>query len=127
MRDVELKYDIIEKQAYALIQALKSFRMYVLDSPITSYVPNSAVKIVLTELDTDGKRGRWITKILEFVLIIKTTKLVKGQGLAKLLAESNCKVLGINSILEIQGKYTQEDSVLAEVENPHCTRTFSSS
>jgi len=55
MRDVELKYDIIEKQAYALIQALKSFRMYVLHSPIIAYVPNSVVKIVLIQPDTDGK------------------------------------------------------------------------
>jgi len=118
MRDVELKYDIIEKQVYALIQALKSFRMYVLHSPITAYVPNSAVKIVLLQPNTDGKRGRWITQILEFDLTIKTTKLVKGQGLAKLLAESNCKVLGINYVLEIQGKNTQEPSVLAKGENP---------
>lgn len=36
MIDVELKYGIIEKQAYALIQDLKSFRMYVLHSPITA-------------------------------------------------------------------------------------------
>lgn len=78
MRDVDLKYEIIEKQVYALIQALKSLRMYVLHSPITTYVPNSAVKIVLTQLDIDGKRGRWITQILEYDLTIKTTKLVKG-------------------------------------------------
>jgi len=58
MRYVKLKYDIIEKQAYALIQPLKSFRMYVLHSPITAYVPNSAVKIILTQPDIDGKRGR---------------------------------------------------------------------
>ena len=67
MRDVELKYDIIEKQAYALIQALKLFRMYVLHSPITAYVPNNVVKIVLTQLDIDGKRGRWITQIWSLI------------------------------------------------------------
>jgi hypothetical protein len=43
----------------------------------------------------DGKRGKWIAKILEFDLEINPTKLIKGQGLAKLLAESNCKALGI--------------------------------
>jgi len=63
--------------------------MYVLHSPITGYVLNGAIKIVLTQPDTDGKRGRWITQILEFDLTIKTTKLVKGQGLPKLLVESN--------------------------------------
>jgi hypothetical protein len=30
LRDAEVKYDIIEKQAYALVKALKAFRVYVL-------------------------------------------------------------------------------------------------
>jgi hypothetical protein len=30
LRDVELKYDILEKYAYALVKALKSFKVYVL-------------------------------------------------------------------------------------------------
>ena len=124
MRDVELKYNIIEKKAYGLIQALKSFRMYVLHSPITAYVPNSAVKIVLTQRDTDGKRGRWITQILEFDLTIKTTKLVKGQGLAKILTESNCKVLGINSILEIQGENPQEPLPSDQINPLHIDEKF---
>jgi hypothetical protein len=47
LRDSELKYDIIEKQAYALVKALKSFRVYVLQSKITAYVPSSAVKEIL--------------------------------------------------------------------------------
>lgn len=46
MRDAKLRYDIIEKQAYALIQALKAFRTYVLHSHITTYVPNHALKTV---------------------------------------------------------------------------------
>lgn len=96
---------------------MKSFMMYVLHSPITAYVPNNVVKIILTQSDADGKRVRWITQILEFDLTIKTTKLVKGQGLAKLLAKSNCKVLRINSVLEIQGKYLQEASQTSDKKN----------
>jgi len=119
MRDAELKYDIIEKKYYALIQALKALRTYVLHSHITTYVLNHAVKIVLTQPDTDGRRGRWIAKILEFDLEIKTTKLVKGQGLAKSLGESNCKVLGINFIYELSyEKNTQEPSLNVKGENP---------
>ena len=33
---------------------------------------------------------------MKFDLEMKPTKLVKGQGLARLLAESNCKALGVN-------------------------------
>jgi hypothetical protein len=56
------------------------------------------VKDIFIHLDMDGKRSKWITKILEFDLEIKPTKLVKGKGLAKLLIESNCKDFGVKFI-----------------------------
>ena len=86
LRDSELKYSILEKQAYALVKALKFFRIYVLHSKVVSFVPNAAVKDVLTQPDSEGKRGKWIAKIMEYDVEIRPTKLVKGQGLAKLLA-----------------------------------------
>ena len=48
LRDGELKYDIMEKQAYALVKALNEFRIYILHSHITAYVPGSVVKSILT-------------------------------------------------------------------------------
>jgi hypothetical protein len=36
--------------------------------------------------DIDGKRSKWIAKLIEFDIEIKPIKLVKVQGLAKLLA-----------------------------------------
>lgn len=89
LRDAELKHDILEKQAYALVKALNSFRMYVLQSEITTFVPTTAVKEILVQGDNEGKRGRWIAKIQEYELEIKPTKLIKGKGLAKILSESN--------------------------------------
>jgi hypothetical protein len=88
----------MEKQAYALVKALKAFRIYVLHSKVIAYVPSASVKDILIQPDMDGKRGKWIAKILEFDLEIKPTNLIKGRGLAKLLAESNCKALGISCI-----------------------------
>jgi hypothetical protein len=76
------------------VKALKAFRVYVLHSKVTAYVPSASVKDILVHPNIDGRRGKWIAKILEFDLEIKPTKLVKGQGLAKLLAESNCRALG---------------------------------
>ena len=43
LRDGELKYDIMEKQAYALIKSLKYFRVYILNSHIIAHLPNDAV------------------------------------------------------------------------------------
>jgi ribonuclease HI len=103
LRDAELKYNIMEKQAYAMVKALKAFRTYVLHSKIIAYVPTSAVKDILVQADSDGKRGRWLAKIQEFDLEVKPTKLVKGQGLARLLAESNFRALGMNNAQEEEG------------------------
>jgi hypothetical protein len=122
LRDAEVWYEIMEKQAYALVKALKAFRVYVLHSRVTAYVPSASVKDILIQPDIDGRRGKWIAKILEFDLEIKPTKLIKGQGLAKLLAESNCKALGISFInacsenqqAESSNKSSQGDLSLAE-------------
>jgi hypothetical protein len=103
LRDAELRYDIIEKQAYAMVKALKAFRTYVLHSKVIAYVPTSSVKDILVQPDSDGKRGRWLAKIQEFDLEVKPTKLVKGQGMAKLLAESNFRALGINNLEGYEG------------------------
>jgi hypothetical protein len=51
----------------------------------------------LVQPNNDGRRGRWLEKIQEFDLEFKPTKLVKGQGLARLLAESNLRSLEINN------------------------------
>jgi hypothetical protein len=70
-----LKYEILEKKAYALVKALKAFRVYVLQSSITSYVPSSSVKEILVQPDSEGKRGKWIVKLLEYDLHIKPTRI----------------------------------------------------
>ena len=51
LRDGELKYDIMKKQAYALVKALKDFRVYILHSHIIAHVPTATVKGILTQPD----------------------------------------------------------------------------
>ena len=87
----------MENQAFSLVKTLKYFRVYILHSHIIAFVPNSVVKNILTQ-DPDGKRGKWIVVILEYDLEIKPTKLIKGQGLARLMAESNFEALDINML-----------------------------
>jgi hypothetical protein len=47
LRDAEVSYEIMEKRAYALVKALKDFRVYVLHSRVTAYVPSASVKDIL--------------------------------------------------------------------------------
>jgi hypothetical protein len=107
---LDLKYDIMEKQDFTLVKALKYFRIYVLDSKVISYVPSNAIKDILTQPCIDGKRIKWIAKFLEYDLDIKPTKLVKGQGLDKILANSNCKFFGVDYICRNLGNSHPQDN-----------------
>lgn len=90
LRDASLKYNMMEKQAFALVKAIKDFRVYILYSHVIAYVPNAVVKDILTQDGIEGKRGKLIATILEYDIEIKPTKLIKGQGLAQLMTETNC-------------------------------------
>ena len=61
--DAPLKYNVVEKEAYALVKALKDFRVYTMHSHIIAYMPIIVVKDILSQ-DPDGKRGKWIAVIL---------------------------------------------------------------
>jgi len=88
----------MEKQAYALVKAIKDFRIYILYSHVIAYVPNAIVKDILTQEGIEGKRGKWIASILEYDIEVKPTKLIKGQGLAKLMSETNFQAQDINKL-----------------------------
>jgi len=54
LRDVELKYSVMEKKAYAMVQSLKYFWVYIINFHIIAYVPNVVVKDILTHLDVEA-------------------------------------------------------------------------
>ena len=50
----------------------------------------------MTQEEPDGRRAKWIATLLEYDIEIRPKKLVKGQDLGKLMAESNHEAFGIN-------------------------------
>lgn len=88
----------MEKEPYALVKAVKSFRPYLVSAQIVAYVPHAIVKDILSQSEVTGKRCRWINKIQEFDLEIKNTKLVRGLGLAKIMTESNLLNVEVNNV-----------------------------
>jgi hypothetical protein len=74
-----------------------------------AYVPSSSVKEIFVQPDSEGKRGKWIFKLLEYDLHINPTKLVKELDLAKLLFDSNCKAL------ELHHTFNQSDALMMQV------------
>ena len=113
IRHAALKYNIIEKQALELVKALKDFQVYIIHSHVIAYVPSVVVKDVLTQNDPEGRCGKWIDAMLEYGLEIKPTKMIKGQGLKRLMVDSNLHALDINFIAALSEK--KEAETLPEV------------
>lgn len=102
----ELKYSLMEKQVFAVVKAVKQFRYYILHSHAIVYVPHSTVKSILTQQDIGmNNRASWVSKIQEFNLDIKPTKLVRGQGLCKLIAESKNEELPLVLFVGLQDSW----------------------
>ena len=101
-----------------MIKAIKGFRIYILHSHVIAFVPNTVVKDILTQDDLDGKRGKSIANLLEYDIEIRPTKLVKGKGLAKLMAHSNFDCLDMNFIAEIL-ELSDEDEGLILIEEKY--------
>lgn len=111
----------MEKEAYAFVQAIKDFRVFILHSHVIAYVPNNVVKDILTQPEPDGKRGTWIVILLEYDMEVKPTKLVKGLCLARLMEESDCDVLGLNFMLDdigAEGIVTPEEIKIFFLSSP---------
>lgn len=67
LRDASLKYNIIEKHEFELVKALKDFKVYIFHSHIIAFVPSAVVKDILTQTNLDGRRGKWISTIPEWI------------------------------------------------------------
>lgn len=100
----------MEKQAYALVKATKTFKPYFVGAKVIAYVPHAVMKYVFVQIEMIGKRCRWINRIQEFNMEIQITKLVRGQGQAKLMAEANIQA---NQICNVGN----EDGIVASIEH----------
>lgn len=68
---------------------------------------------MLTQNDPEGRRGKWIAAMLKYDLEIRTKNLIRGQGLAKLMEDSNLHSLDVNFIVALSEE--QDVETLLEV------------
>ena len=72
-----------------MVKGVKAFRCYLMGATVIAFVPTAVVKDIFSQQEIFGRRCRWINRIQEFNINIHITKLVRGQGLTKLMTEDN--------------------------------------
>jgi hypothetical protein len=77
-----------------LVKAIAHFRTYILSTHIISYVPHSPVKMLLNQQFREGRWENWLAKLQEYDMEIKPLKVIKGQGLCKMMI--GIEVVNIN-------------------------------
>jgi hypothetical protein len=78
-----------KKQSYTLVNSLKHFQTYVGYNKIKDFVPYPVVKEILSQQDCLGSRGKWVSQIQQYDLEINPTKMIKGQGIEKMMTKIN--------------------------------------
>ena len=89
LQGVELKYPAIDKQVFAVFKVVKNLCSYLLRSHTKIIVPHSVVRELLIQKEPRDRRRNGLTTLQEYDLEIKPTKLLKGQGLCKLVVEAH--------------------------------------
>jgi hypothetical protein len=85
LHDYELKYSDIEKQYFSLVKVVAHFRTYILSAHVIAYVSHPLVKMFLNQQFREGRWKNWLAKLQEYDMEIKPLKVVRGQGLCKLM------------------------------------------
>lgn len=65
-----------------------------------------------------------IAKFIEFNIEVKPTKPVKGQGLAKLMANENCSLLDINCVGSNSGGDRTEEEIVEREQNQSLAKSL---
>ena len=88
LQGAELNYPAVDKQAYVVFKAVKQFRPYILKNRTKVIVPHPTNRNPFVQKELGERRGNWVTALQEYDLEFKSATIVKGQGLCKLMAES---------------------------------------
>ncbi|KAH9331376.1 hypothetical protein KI387_003484, partial [Taxus chinensis] len=75
LEDYEVRYSFIEKHVLAVIRILKKFKHLVSNNKVQLLVSHAGVKEFLLNKDLNEKREGWITRLMEYEIEIKVTKL----------------------------------------------------
>jgi hypothetical protein len=122
--DAKLKYSTYDKEFYAIIQALKKWRHYLIPKEFVLYSDNHALQFVSQQEKLNQKHAKWVEYMQNFTFVIKhisgTANKVADALSRKclLLQEFRVKTLGFENLKDMYAGDADFGEVYEAAENP---------
>eukprot|EP00253_Pinus_taeda_P005128 PITA_05128 len=118
------KYSSYDKEFYAMVQALKHWRHYLLGNEFVLFSGNSALQYVMQQHKLNHKHAKWVEYLQSFTFMIKH---ISGQAnkvaealsrRAFLLQESRIQVMGFEHLKDLYQIDTDFKEAFEACQNP---------
>jgi hypothetical protein len=122
--DAKLKYSMYDKEFYAIIQALKKWRHYLIPKEFVLYSDNHALQFVSQQEKLNQKHVKWVEYMHNFTFVIKHISGIANKvadALSRkclLLQEFRVKTLGFENLKDMYAGDADFGEVYEAVENP---------
>jgi hypothetical protein len=124
LNEVKMKYSTYDKEFYAIIQALKKWRHYLIPKEFVLYSDNHALQFVTQQEKLNQKHVKWVEYMQNFTFVIKhisgTANKVADALSRKclLLQEFRVKTLGFDDLRDMYADDQDFKEVDEAAENP---------
>jgi hypothetical protein len=124
LNEAKLKYSTYDKEFYAIIQALKKWRHYLISKEFVLYSDNHALQFVTQQEKLNQKHAKWVEYMKNFTFVIKhisgtANKVVDALSRkCLLLQEFRVKTLGFDDLRDMYADDPDFKDVYEATENP---------
>jgi hypothetical protein len=124
LNDAKMKYSTYDKEFYAVIQALKKWRHYLVPKEFILYSDNHALQFITRQEKLNQKHAKWVEFMQNFTFVIKhisgtANKVVDALSRKCLiLQEFRVKTLGFDSLKDMYKDDSDFKDAYEACENP---------
>ncbi|XP_078437647.1 uncharacterized protein LOC144708269 [Wolffia australiana] len=121
LNDAKLRYSTYDKEVYAVIQALRHWRHYLLSSEFVIFSDHEALKYLQSQQKLSDRHARWVEYLKDYTLVIKHKKgkdNVVADALSRrahVLNVMNVIVLGFETVRDGYDSCLDFSRIIAEV------------
>jgi hypothetical protein len=110
LQPAERNYSTTDKEALAVVESFKQFRVYLLGTKVHLFTDHHALKQVLVDPEPTGRRARWVAALIEYDFEIR-----HRPGSKNLLADSLSRDPALRAVFIDMTQDPDADDLLVDV------------